>query len=59
VIWRRVYESGELGWAWWYASIIQALGRLRQEDSVSKGSLGYRARPFQKPTPSKESGELV
>jgi hypothetical protein len=31
--------------AWWYAPVIPALRKLRQEDLQFKTSLGYTARP--------------
>jgi hypothetical protein len=31
--------------AWWYISVILALGRMRQENGEFKDSLGYITRP--------------
>jgi hypothetical protein len=32
-------------WAWWYTTVIPALGKLRQEDQEFEDSLGYTVRP--------------
>jgi hypothetical protein len=40
---------------WWYMSVIPALGRLRQEDSKFKVSLGYIiTSSFKKKNPNKQ-----
>jgi hypothetical protein len=31
----------KISWAWWHTPIIPALGKVRQEDSEFKASLGY------------------
>jgi hypothetical protein len=45
----KIYQVVHLklctSWAWWYASIISALGKLRQEDHKFETSLGYVERP--------------
>jgi hypothetical protein len=33
-------------WAWWFTSVIPALGRLRQEDDKFEVSQGYISRPY-------------
>jgi hypothetical protein len=32
-------QSRKSGWAWWYMSVILALGRLREEDCKFQASL--------------------
>jgi hypothetical protein len=38
------YTQKWSSWAWWHMPVIQALGRLRQEDHEFKDSLGCIAR---------------
>jgi hypothetical protein len=41
-------SSPNWSWSWWYMCVIQALGRLRQEDHKFEASLDNIERPSQK-----------